>query len=294
MSQETWMHVESFFDADTCTFSHLIHDPATRRCAIVDSVLDFDARSGRTRTTGADRIVARVEQLRSSVQWLLETHVHADHLSAATYLRQRLGGAIAIGARVTEVQRSFGELFNPVSGFAPDGRQFDRLLDDNEVFMIGSLPACAMHTPGHTPACATYVVRDGEQTAAFVGDTLFMPDSGTAGCDFPGGDAATMYRSIRSILALPPRTRLFVCHDDAPGGRSPQAETTVAEQRAAHIHLRDGVDEAEFMALRQARDATLAAPQLLLTSVQVNMRAGHLTPPENNGRSDQKISVNPL
>lgn len=294
MSQDMLMNVESFFDAASGTFSHLVHDPATRRCAIVDSVLDFDARSGRTATAGADRIAARVEQLRATVQWLLETHVHADHLSAAPYLQQRLGGTIAIGSRVTEVQETFGGLFNAGSDFARDGRQFDRLLDDNEPFMIGSLPACALHTPGHTPACVTYVVRDGEQTAAFVGDTLFMPDCGTARCDFPGGDAAALYRSIRTILSLPQRTRLFLCHDDAPDGRSPQAATTVAEQRAGNIHVRDDVGQAEFVAMRSARDASLPMPQLLLPSVQVNMRAGHLPPPEDNGTHYLKIPLNAL
>lgn len=294
MSQDMLMNVESFFDAASGTFSHLVHDPATRRCAIVDSVLDFDARSGRTATAGADRIAARVEQLRATVQWLLETHVHADHLSAAPYLQQRLGGTIAIGSRVTEVQETFGGLFNAGSDFARDGRQFDRLLDDNEPFMIGSLPACALHTPGHTPACVTYVVRDGEQTAAFVGDTLFMPDYGTARCDFPGGNARTLYRSIRTLLSLSPDTRLFMCHDYMPDGRAPRWETTVADERAHNIHVHDGISEDDFVAMRTARDATLDMPVLILPSVQVNMRAGHLPPAEDNGTRYLKIPLDAL
>ncbi len=283
--------VESFFDPATSTFSHLVLDRATMQCALVDSVLDFDVRSGRTSTASADRLVARVRELGARVQWLLETHVHADHLSAAPYLRGVLGGEIAIGAEIVGVQDTFGRLFNAGEEFRRDGSQFDRMFRDGDRFSIGSLPAMAMHTPGHTPACMTYVVGEGDAPAAFVGDTLFMPDFGTARCDFPGGDAGVLYRSIRKVLSLPPATRLYLCHDYPPAGRPAQASTTVAEQRAANVHVRDGVSEAEFVDLRRSRDATLPMPVLMLPSVQVNMRAGELPPEEANGVRYLKIPI---
>ena len=286
--------VESFFDPATSTFSHLVLDRETMHCALIDSVLDYDPKSGRTHTTSADRLVARVQELGAHVQWLLETHVHADHLSAAAHLQAALGGTLAIGEHITLVQETFGKLFNAGHEFARDGSQFDRLFADGDVFQIGRLQARVMHTPGHTPACVTYVIGTGEQSVAFVGDTLFMPDYGTARCDFPGGDATLLYRSIQKILALPPATRLFLCHDYAPSGRTEQAMSTVAEQSAGNVHVHQGVSEADFIALREARDSALAMPVLILPSVQVNMRAGHLPPAESNGMHYLKIPLNAL
>ena len=288
------LQIESFFDEASSTFSHLVLDRETGQCALVDSVLDYDPKSGRTRTTGAERLVARVRELGAQVQWLLETHVHADHLSAAPWLKAQLGGQIAIGAQITTVQKTFGTLFNAEPGFARDGSQFDHLFRDGDTFAIGGLRATALHTPGHTPACMTYLVEDGDAHAAFVGDTLFMPDYGTARCDFPGGDAATLFRSVRRVLALPGDTQLYMCHDYRPGGRPLAHVSTVAEQRAANVHVHDGIAEADFVAMRQARDATLDMPVLILPSVQVNMRAGHLPPPEDNGVSYLKIPLNAL
>ena len=288
------LHVESLFDENTSTFSHIVLDRSSRVCAIVDSVLDYDAAAGRTSTGGADRLIARVRALGATVQWLLETHVHADHLSAAPYLQQVLGGRIAIGARITTVQQTFGALFNVDASFARDGSQFDQLFADGDRFEIGTLPVTAWHTPGHTPACLTYVVDDGAAQAAFVGDTLFMPDYGTARCDFPGGDAGALYRSVRRVLALPPDTQLYLCHDYAPGGRPAQHVTTVAQQRTANIHIHDGISEADFVAMRRARDATLKMPALILPAVQVNMRAGRLPPPESNGVRYLKIPLDAL
>ena len=292
------LRIDTFFDEATSTFSHLVIDLDSRQAAIVDSVLDFDPKSGRTGTQGAERLAAQVEALGLTVQWLLETHVHADHLSAAPWLQARLGGTIAIGAQITTVQKTFGTLFNAEPEFARDGRQFGRLFADGDTFAIGGLRATALHTPGHTPACLTYVVEtpDAPQVApaAFVGDTLFMPDYGTARCDFPGGDAATLYRSIRRVLDLPGDTRLFMCHDYRPGGRALAHVTTVAEQRAANVHVHDGIAEDAFVAMRRARDATLDMPVLMLPSVQVNMRAGHLPPPESNGVRYLKIPLDRL
>ena len=292
------LRIDTFFDEATSTFSHLVIDPDSRQAAIIDSVLDYDPKSGRTGTQGAERLAAQVEALGLTVQWLLETHVHADHLSAAPWLQARLGGTIAIGAQITTVQKTFGTLFNAEPEFARDGRQFGRLFADGDTFAIGGLRATALHTPGHTPACLTYVVEtpDAPQVApaAFVGDTLFMPDYGTARCDFPGGDAATLYRSIRRVLDLPGDTRLFMCHDYRPGGRALAHVTTVAEQRAANVHVHDGIAEDTFVAMRRARDATLDMPVLILPSVQVNMRAGHLPPPESNGVRYLKIPLDRL
>ncbi len=294
MNQSSRLHIESSFDEATSTFSHIVLDRSTLECAIVDSVLDYDPASGHTSTAGADQLIARVRELGARVRWLLETHVHADHLSAAPYLQHELGGQLAIGRQITAVQQTFGKLFNAGTEFSRDGSQFDRLFDDGDRFEIGGLQASTMHTPGHTPACMTYVVRDGDETVAFVGDTLFMPDYGTARCDFPGGDAGTLYRSIRRVLALPPQTRLYMCHDYPPGGRAVQHVSTVAEQRAANVHVHDGIAEDEFVAMRHARDATLKMPALILPSVQVNMRAGGLPPAEDNGVRYLKIPLNAL
>ncbi len=294
MTPERPLQVEGFFDPATSTVSYIVLDRRTRQCAIVDSVLDYDPKAAHTATASADRLIARVHELGAHVQWILETHVHADHLTAAPYLQQQLGGQIGIGQQITTVQETFGALFNAGADFARDGRQFDHLFADEETFAIGSLQARAMQTPGHTPACMTYVVDDGEQTAAFVGDTLFMPDYGTARCDFPGGDARTLFRSISKLLSLPPETRLFVCHDYPPGGRDVRFESTVAEERASNIHVRSGIGEDAFVAMRRARDATLGMPALILPSVQINMRAGRLPPAEDNGTRYLKIPLDRL
>jgi glyoxylase-like metal-dependent hydrolase (beta-lactamase superfamily II) len=286
--------IEHFFDEDTSTFSYIVLDRSTMQCALLDSVLDYDPKSGRTSTASAEKLVARVKALGAQVQWLLETHVHADHLSAAPYLQSQLGGQIAIGRHITTVQQVFGTLFNAGPEFARDGSQFQRLFEDGDQFSIGSVTARAMHTPGHTPACMTYVIEDGAGTAAFVGDTLFMPDYGTARCDFPGGDAAVLYQSIQKVLALPPETRLYLCHDYPPGGRPESPMSTVTEQRSANIHVHTGVTEDAFVAMRRARDATLSMPVLMLPSVQVNMRAGKMPPPEDNGVRYLKIPVDVL
>ncbi|MBU1357702.1 MAG: MBL fold metallo-hydrolase [Gammaproteobacteria bacterium] len=294
MSTTSLPFVEGHFDTATSTVSYIVIDRETRQCAIVDSVLDFDPKSGRTRTTGADKLIARVEELGLKVGWLLETHVHADHLSAAPYLQKRVGGTIGIGSHISQVQKVFGKLFNAGPDFARDGSQFGHLFDDGETFSIGSLKARAIHTPGHTPACMTYVVEGDGERAAFVGDTLFMPDYGTARCDFPGGDARTLYRSINKVLALPADTKLYMCHDYQPGGREVRFVSTVAEQREANVHVRNGISEDEFVAMRTARDATLDMPVLILPSVQVNMRAGHLPEPESNGTRYLKIPLDAL
>ena len=290
------MQIEGFFDPATWTVSYIVFDRKTRACALVDSVLDYDPKSGRTARTSADRLIARVRELDATVQWILETHVHADHLSAAPYLKEMLGGQLGIGQHITTVQRVFGSLFNAGAEFARDGRQFDHLFADDEIFSIGSLKARAMHTPGHTPACMTYVVDSVDGTnpelAAFVGDTLFMPDYGTARCDFPGGDARTLYRSINKVLSLPAQTKLYMCHDYQPGGRDVQYISTVAEERERNVHVRNGISEEEFVAMRRARDVTLGMPTLILPSVQVNMRAGQLPEPEDNGMRYLKIPLN--
>lgn len=286
------LHIEGHFDTITSTVSYLVLDRATLHCALVDSVLDYDPKSGRTSTRSADHLIARVQALGATVQWILETHAHADHLSAAPYLKQKLGGRIAIGEHIRQVQQVFGKLFNAGTEFEHDGSQFDHLFTDGETFRIGQLQARVMHTPGHTPACVTYVVEEGGQSAAFVGDTLFMPDYGTARCDFPGGDARQLFRSINAVLSLPPQTRLFMCHDYQPGGRELCFETTVAEERQHNIHVREGISEEAFVAMRSARDATLDMPLLLLPSVQVNMRAGQMPPAEGNGVRYLKIPLN--
>jgi len=282
--------VQAFYDTATGTVTYVIRDPASRACAVVDPVLDYYPRSGRTATRSADRVAQYVEANDLQAQWILETHAHADHLSAAPYLRRRLGGRIAIGERIRAVQGVFKKVFNLEPEFRLDGSQFDHLFADGERFAIGGLAGEALHVPGHTPADMAYRIGD----ALFVGDTLFMPDVGSARCDFPGGDARTLYRSVRRLLALPGDTRLFMCHDYPPPGRDPQWQTTVAEQRARNVHLRDGVSEDEFVAMRTARDRTLEMPNLILPSIQVNIRAGEAPPPEANGVSYLKIPLNAL
>ncbi len=292
------MHIESFFDPATFTFSHIVWDSETHQCALIDSVLDYDPKSGRTQTTSADTLIARVRELGLTVQWLLETHVHADHLSAAPYLQKQLGGQLAIGSQITTVQNVFGKLFNSGSEFARDGSQLDRLLNDGDSLHVGHLHLQAMHTPGHTPACMTYVVRDTRvqpaRQVAFVGDTLFMPDYGTARCDFPGGSARILFESIAKVLSLSDDTVLYMCHDYPPEGREPTCVTTVAEQKRANIHVHAGVTQDDFVAMREKRDATLSMPVLILPSVQVNMRAGQMPPAEDNGMTYLKIPVNAL
>jgi glyoxylase-like metal-dependent hydrolase (beta-lactamase superfamily II) len=282
--------VQPFFDPATWTVSYVVYEAPGSACAIVDPVLDYDPKSGRTSTASAGRIAAFVREQGLSVAWILETHAHADHLSAAAWLRGELGGRIGVGRAITDVQEVFKGLFHLDDEFRADGSQFDHLFGDGERFRAGSLEFEAVSMPGHTPACMAYRVGD----AVFVGDTLFMPDVGTARCDFPGGDARTLYRSVRKLLALPPQTRLFMCHDYPPAGREPQWESTVAAQRAGNIHIHDGVSEDDFVAMRTARDATLDMPNLILPSIQVNIRAGRLPPAEANGVAYLKIPVNAL
>jgi glyoxylase-like metal-dependent hydrolase (beta-lactamase superfamily II) len=283
--------VEAFFDEATFTASYVVHDPATRMAAIIDSVLDFDQASGRTSYESADRIVAFVAREGLAVEWLLETHAHADHLSAAPYLQEKLGGRIAIGAEIVTVQHVFGRIFNEGTRFARDGSQFDRLLRDGDILMIGEIPLIALHVPGHTPADMAYVVGD----AVFTGDTLFMPDYGSARADFPGGDPRQLFRSIRRLMALPGRSRVFLCHDYKAPDRDDFAwETTMLAQRTGNIHVHEGVSEDAFVAMRIARDATLAMPRLILPSIQVNMRGGRMPEPEENGVSYLKLPLNQL
>jgi glyoxylase-like metal-dependent hydrolase (beta-lactamase superfamily II) len=283
-------NVEGFFDAVTATVSYVVYDTEGGTCAIVDSVLDYDPKSGRTSTASADALAAFIRAHGLKTDWILETHAHADHLSAAPYLKRLLGGRIAIGDRICDVQDAFKKIFNLEATFRLDGSQFDRLFADGAQFQIGALSAQAIHLPGHTPADLAYSIGD----AVFVGDTLFMPDVGTARADFPGGDARTLYRSVRRLLDLPPQTRLFMCHDYPPQGRSPQWESTVAKQRASNIHIRDGISEDDFAAMRTARDRTLQMPTLILPSIQVNIRAGEFPPAEANGVAYLKIPVNGL
>jgi glyoxylase-like metal-dependent hydrolase (beta-lactamase superfamily II) len=280
--------IEPFFDATTSTFTYVIYEAPGSHCAIVDSVLDYDPHSGRTATLSADRVARFVRDQGLSVQWLLETHAHADHLSAAPYLRRQLGGRIAIGEGIRRVQGAFKDVFNLEPEFRLDGSQFDHLFQPDELFHIGNLVARALHVPGHTPADMAYQVAEDH---VFVGDTLFMPDVGSARCDFPGGSARDLYRSIRRLLALPEATRLYLCHDYPPAGREARHQTTVGEERALNVHVRDGVDEDAFVALRTRRDATLAMPTLILPAIQVNIRAGTLPPAEANGRRYLKIPI---
>ncbi|MDY0328921.1 MAG: MBL fold metallo-hydrolase [Thiomonas sp.] len=281
--------VQSWFHAPTFTATHCIIDPQTRHCAILDSVLDFDYASGRTRTDFADRIAAYVREQGLTVDWLLESHAHADHLSAAPYLKKLFGGRIAIGEHIQDVQKVFSQVFND-STIPTDGSPFDHLFKDGETFAIGNLQGRVMHTPGHTPACVTYLVGD----SAFVGDTLFMPDYGTARCDFPGGDAHVLYQSVQKLYSLPPETKLYLCHDYMPGGREPIWQTTVQAEREGNVQLNAQTTEEEFVAFRKKRDATLNMPALILPSVQVNVRAGEMPKPEANGVSYLKLPVNAL
>ena len=282
--------VTPFFDADTNTISYIVKDPASRACAVVDSVLDFDYAAGRVSYRSADAIIAHIRANDLTLEWQIETHVHADHLSAAPYIQQALGGQIGIGGNITIVQNVFGKVFNEGTQFQRDGSQFDRLFNDGDSYQIGQMTGFALHTPGHTPACMTHVLGD----AAFVGDTLFMPDGGTARCDFPGGDPRVLFDSIKRVLSLPAQTRLFMCHDYAPNGREIKWETSVADERAGNIHERDGVSEDEFVAMRTTRDATLGMPRLIIPSIQVNMRAGRMPEPEANGTVFLKVPLNTL
>ena len=283
--------IKTFFDEATYTATHVVHDPATKKAAIVDSVMDFDEPSGRTSFSSAQFVIDYVETEGLTVEWLLETHAHADHLSAAPYLQKKLGGKIAIGARIRTVQEVFGKIFNEGTDFVRDGSQFDRLFEDGDRFSVGDIPAIALHVPGHTPADMAYVVGD----AIFVGDTMFMPDYGTARCDFPGGDPRQLYRSIRRLASLPGETRAFLCHDyQAPERPYFSWETTIAAERAGNIHIHDGVGEDQFVAMRTKRDSTLAMPKLILPSVQVNMRGGRLPEPEENGTAYLKLPLNVL
>jgi glyoxylase-like metal-dependent hydrolase (beta-lactamase superfamily II) len=280
--------VTTFFDAPTNTLSYVVQDPDSKACAVVDSVMDLDYPSGSISFDGADRIINYIRSNRLELEWILETHVHADHLSAAPYLQRALGGKIAIGSSIAVVQQTFGGIFGAGDGFARDGSQFDTLLSDGDAIRIGGLEGHAMHTPGHTPACMTYVFGD----AVFVGDTLFMPDGGTARADFPGGDAAVLFQSIQRILSLPEDYRMFVCHDYMPEGRALEFETTVGDQRTANIHVKSGTSESNFVAMRKARDATLGMPTLILPSLQVNMRAGHFPPADASGKLFLRLPVN--
>lgn len=283
--------VTSFFDAATNNVSHVAADPETGKCAIIDPLLDYDHAAGRTSTQSADAIIEHVATHELQVEWIIDTHIHADHLSAAQYLKAKLGGKLGIGDQVSQIQTVFGKVFNAEAGFERDGSQFDHLFADGEAYKVGNIEAKAIHTPGHTPACMTHVIGD----AAFVGDTLFMPDYGTARCDFPGGDASALYRSTRRIFELPGDTRIFLNHDYLPAGRTDYRWiSSVGEQRRENIHVRDGITEDEFVAMRTKRDASLGAPKLMIPSVQVNMRAGELPPPEDNGVRYLKVPVDAL
>ena len=282
-------NITSFFDEPTNTVTYLVADPETKSCAIIDSVLDYDANSGRTTTASADAVIAFIKQGGLSVEWILETHAHADHFSAAPYLQKQVGGVIAIGEHIPDIQRVFGGLFNSGEEFKVDGSQFGRLFKDNETFKIGNLEAKIIYVPGHTPACVAYHIGD----AVFVGDTLFMPDYGSARCDFPGGDAGTLYDSVQKLYALPDETRMYLCHDYKAKGRDDYAwETTVGEQKKSNVHMNTSVTRSEFIKMRTARDKTLGMPKLILPSIQVNMRAGELPEPEENGVSYLKIPLN--
>lgn len=283
--------IRTFFDEPTFTATHVVHDPVTRRAAIIDSVLDFDQAAGRTNHASADALIAYVREQELTVDWLLETHAHADHLSDAAYLQQQLGGTLVIGREIVTVQNVFAGVFNEPASFARDGSQFDRLMGDGESFALGNLGAIALHVPGHTPACLAYVIGD----AVFVGDTLFMPDYGSARADFPGGDARILYRSIRRLMQLPDEARVFLCHDyKAPGRETYVWETTIGAERTGNVHVHDGISEDAFVAMREARDKTLGMPRLILPSIQVNIRAGRLPEPEANGVSYLKLPLNLL
>jgi len=282
--------VTAFFDEPTNTISYVVKDPKSNACAVIDSVMDIDYAAGRISYDSANEIIDYVKKHNLKVEWLIETHAHADHLSAAPYIQSKLGGKLGIGENIKVVQEVFGKIFNEGTEFQRDGSQFDRLFKDGDTYEIGSMTAFAMLTPGHTPACMTHVIGD----AAFVGDTLFMPDGGTARADFPGGDARTLYRSIKRVLELPPETRLFMCHDYAPGGREIKWETTVGEERAHNIHVHEGITEDDFVSVREARDKTLELPRLIIPSIQVNIRGGNLPEPDDTGKRHLKVPINEL
>ncbi|MBO6752369.1 MAG: MBL fold metallo-hydrolase [Spongiibacter sp.] len=282
--------VVPFFDEPTNTFSYVVKDPTSKSCAVVDSVMEIDYAAGRLSLDGADKIIDYIRSHDLKLEWFIETHVHADHLSAAPYIQEKLGGRVGIGSQITVVQDTFGKIFNAGTEFARDGSQFDQLFEDGDEYTVGNMVCHAIHTPGHTPACMTHIMGD----AAFVGDTLFMPDGGTARADFPGGDARILYKSIQRVLSLPDETRLFMCHDYMPNGREVEYETTVAAEKEANIHVHVGTSEDQFVAMREARDATLGMPRLILPSLQVNMRAGHLPGAEDNGTVYLKLPLNVL
>ena len=283
--------IKAFFDHPTNTISYVVADPETKSCAVIDSLLDFDQASGRTKTDSADKMIAYVREQGLTCEWIIDTHVHADHLTAAPYIKSKLGGKTAIGDKISVVQKVFGEIFNEGQTFHTDGSQFDHLFTDGETYKIGTIEARAIHTPGHTPACMSHLIGG----AVFVGDTIFMPDYGTARCDFPGGDAATLYDSIQKLFALPGDTRVFLCHDyKAPGREHHVWETTIGEEKAHNTHIHEGVTKAQFVKMRTERDATLDMPKLILPSVQVNMRAGEMPPAESNGMRYMKIPINAL
>lgn len=283
--------VTGFFDEATNTISYVVADPATQKCAVIDSLLDYDCAAGRTHTASADRLIEFVKTQGLSVEWIIDTHVHADHLTAAPYIKAQLGGVTGIGENIAQVQKVFGEIFNEGESFHTDGSQFDHLFKDGEVYKVGEIEARAIYTPGHTPACMSHLIGD----AVFVGDTIFMPDFGTARCDFPGGDAGTLYDSIQKLFALPDETRVFLCHDyKAPGRDHFHWETSIGEEKRANIHVKIGTSRESFIEMRKARDATLSMPKLILPSVQVNMRAGDMPPPEDNGVRYLKVPLNAL
>ncbi len=285
------LHVEAFLDKDSETYSYVVSDIASKHAVLIDPVLDFDYKSGRTSTQSAERILAYIQQQHLTLDWVLETHAHADHLSAAPFFKQHLGAKIGIGAHITQVQAIFKQVFNLEKEFLPNGAQFDRLFHDGEVIQVGTMQIRVMHTPGHTPADLAYLVNE---EAAFVGDTLFMPDVGTSRCDFPGGSAATLFHSITRLLSLPAETKIYVCHDYPTQGREYEYQTTVAAQRQHNIHVHDGVTQAQFVAMREKRDATLAMPRLILPSIQVNIRAGHMPPADEQGKVYLKLPINQL
>ncbi len=282
--------VVAFFDEASNTISYIARDPASDACAVIDSVMDIDYAAGRITYQHADAIIEHIVKNGWKLEWLIETHAHADHLSGAPYIQQKLGGKLGIGANITVVQDTFGKIFNEGTEFQRDGSQFDRLFVDGDTYQIGTMTVHVLHTPGHTPACMTHVIGD----AAFVGDTLFMPDGGSARADFPGGDARELYRSIKRVLSLPGKTRLFMCHDYGPNGRDIKWETSVADERTHNIHVRDGISEDDFVKMREARDKQLAMPKLIIPSIQINMRGGHLPPKDESGKTFLKVPVNGL
>ena len=283
--------VKAFFDEATFTISYVVTDPETKKCAVIDSLLDFDQASGRTNTKSADELIAWVKAEGLTCDWIIDTHVHADHLTAAPYIKSQLGGVTAIGDQISVVQKVFKAIFNEGQKFHTDGSQFDHLFADGETYKVGNIEAKALHTPGHTPACMSHLIGD----ALFVGDTIFMPDFGTARCDFPGGDAGTLYDSVQKLFALPDETRMFLCHDyQAPGRDDSHWESTVGEQKAKNIHVKEGTSKEDFIKMRTERDATLAMPKLILPSVQINMRAGNMPEPEDNGQRYMKLPINAL